>query len=49
MKQGGDAAVPRPRAGQSLVEKGYAEAHDIKVGDTLQVDDPDGQAHRRRR
>jgi putative ABC transport system permease protein len=43
MKQGGDAAVRGLGASQVLVKKGYADSHDVKVGDTLQVTTPNGK------
>jgi putative ABC transport system permease protein len=43
MKEGGDAAVSNLGANQVIVKKGYADSHDIKVGDTLQVTTPIGK------
>jgi putative ABC transport system permease protein len=43
MKEGGDAAVRGLGPGQVLVKKGYADSHDIKVGDTLQITTPIGK------
>jgi putative ABC transport system permease protein len=43
MKEGGDAAVSSLGANQVIVKKGYADSHDIKLGDTLQVTTPIGK------
>jgi putative ABC transport system permease protein len=43
MKQGGDAAVRGLGPDQVLVKKGYADSHDVKVGDTVQVTTPIGR------
>jgi putative ABC transport system permease protein len=43
MKEGGDAAVRGLGPNQVLVKKGYADSHDVKVGDTLQLTTPIGK------
>jgi putative ABC transport system permease protein len=43
MKQGGEAAVRDLGPGDVLVKKGYADSHDTKLGDTLQVTTPNGK------
>jgi putative ABC transport system permease protein len=43
MKEGGDAAVRGLGPDQVLVKKGYADSHDVKVGDTVQVTTPIGR------
>jgi putative ABC transport system permease protein len=43
MKQGGDAAVRNLGPDQVLVKKGYADSHDTKLGDTLQLTTPIGR------
>ena len=43
MKQGGEAAVRNLGPGDVLVKKGYADSHDTKLGDTLQVTTPNGK------
>ncbi len=43
MKQGGEAAVRNLGPGDVLVKKGYADSHDTKLGDTLQVTTPIGK------
>ena len=48
MKQGGEAAVRDLGPGDVLVKKGYADSHDTKLGDTLQVTTPSASASPRR-
>jgi hypothetical protein len=43
MKEGGEAAVRNLGPGDVLVKKGYADSHDTKLGDTLQVTTPNGK------
>jgi hypothetical protein len=43
MKAGGEAAVRDLGPGDVLVKKGYADSHDTKLGDTLQVTTPIGK------
>jgi putative ABC transport system permease protein len=43
MKQGGEAAVRGLGPSQVLVKKGYADSHDVEVGDTLQITTPIGK------
>jgi putative ABC transport system permease protein len=42
MKQGGDGAVRGLTDSQVIVKKGFADSHDVKVGDTLQITTPNG-------
>jgi putative ABC transport system permease protein len=43
MEEGGEAAVRNLGPGDVLVKKGYADSHDTKLGDTLQVTTPNGK------
>jgi putative ABC transport system permease protein len=43
MKEGGEAAVRNLGPGDVLVKKGYADSHDTKIGDALQVTTPNGK------
>ena len=43
MKEGGEAAVRDLGPGDVLVKKGYADSHDTKLGDTLQLTTPNGK------
>ncbi len=42
VEQGGDAAITSLAAGEILVEKGFAEDHDLKLGKTLVLQTPRG-------
>jgi putative ABC transport system permease protein len=43
MSKGGDAAVSNLGPDQVIVKKGYADSHDTKIGDTLQITTPIGK------
>src|ERR671934_2318357 len=43
MKKGGEAAVSNLGPDQVIVKKGYADSHDTKIGDTLQLTTPIGK------
>jgi putative ABC transport system permease protein len=43
MKEGGDAAVSNLGANQVIVKKGYADSHDVNLGDTVQITTPIGK------
>jgi putative ABC transport system permease protein len=43
MNKGGDQAVSNLGADQIIVKKGYADSHDTKIGDTLQITTPIGK------
>jgi putative ABC transport system permease protein len=43
MKEGGDAAVRNLGPNQVLVNKGFADSHSAKIGDTLQLTTPVGK------
>lgn len=42
MKQGGDASVRGLTNNQVIVKKGFADSHDVKVGDVLRITTPNG-------